>query len=517
MLSRTTLTIANRQSLANLENIRVRRTRASNEVATGLRVRKPSDDPPAAGGIIRTLSAQEGLAQFRSSLQSVGDQLRAADVAIGQAVELVTRANVLASQAANFNQTPETRAGIATEVEGLIQNLITIANTEFSGKFLFSGLAEETRPFVPDASSPDGVVYRGDQGRRAVAFPGGTEAPASLDGQTIFLMPDVFTGSGRTPGTTGAVTPYPPVGIGLSFTGGLNAVLYADLPSFFVAAAPPTVPAAGDQVAITFTATDSSFSAGITATLAGGETAAGIAAALNAQVALTPALAGKVTFLDQGGNLKIVESDTVGVGLSFTSSATGGLVTGLESGGTIGGLSAEEIAAALTAEAALDPALSTAGVRFTAVGGQVEVDSGVNTAFTAVDFARGTGFVSGLAGEHQVGGAGSANLFRVLTDLHKALLANDVDGIRATLDGLGNGVAHLSTNQGFYGSTGRQILSALEAVNQFELVNQEKLSLLRDADLARSVTELTQAQINEDATLRVMAQQPGRSLFDYLA
>jgi flagellar hook-associated protein 3 FlgL len=514
---RTTLTMPNRQSLANLENIRVRRQRATNEISTGLRVRKASDSPIEAGGIIRTQSALESLVQFRSSLQTVGDQLRAADGALNQAIDLLIRANSLASQAANFNQTAETRAGIATEIDGIFQNLVTIGNTEFGGKFLFSGLDEDTRPFLADAASPDGVIYLGDTGHRSAALPGGTEVQSSLDGQSIFVLPDTFFGSGRTAGTTGATTPYPPVGIGISFAGGLNATLYADLPSFFVAPGPPTLPNAGDQITVSVTATDGSFSASVNVTLAGGESTAQIAAALNAQVAATPQLAGKVTFLDQGGNLKIVESDTVGVGLSFTASVTGGLVTGLESGGVLGGLSAQEIAAALNAQVALDPALSSARVQFTAVNGELQVDSDVDTTFTVVDFPRGTGFVSGLAGEHQVGGINSVNVFRVLNELRTALLANDVDGIQRTLDGLGRAVAHLSTSQGFYGSTGRQILSALDVVNQFELVDREKLASLRDADLARSISDLTQAQVNEEATLRVMASQTGRNLFDFLA
>jgi flagellar hook-associated protein 3 FlgL len=506
-----------RQALTNLENIRARRQKATAEISTGLRIRRPSDGPVEAGGVVQTLSALESLSQFQTSLQAVGDQLRAADAVLNQAVDLVTRANTLASQAVNFNQTAATRAGISVEIEGIIQNLITIANTEFGGKFLFSGLAEDTRPFVRDPSSPDGVVYRGDLGRRTVAFPGGTETPASLDGVSIFLQPDSFIGSGRTTGSTGAATPNPPVGVGIHFAGGLNATLYVDLPSFFVASAPPTVPGAGDQVTATFTATDGTISAGITATLAGGETTAQIAAALNAQVALTPALAGKITFSDEGGNLKLVESDTAGVGFTFTSSATGGLVTGLEPGGVIGGLSAEEIAAALNAEAALDSVLSAAGVRFSADSGEIRIESGVDTTFTVVDFPRGTGFVSGLAGEHTIGGANSVNVFRALQDLHTALVTNDVPALQATLDGLGRAVGHLSSAQGFYGSTGSQILSVLDSARQFELVNQEKLASLRDADLAASISDLTQAEVNEEAALRVMARQTGRNLFDFLA
>lgn len=515
-IGRTTITMASRQSLENLEAVRQRRQRATEEIATGLRVARPSDGPTEAAGIVQTQTDLQALSQFGATLGGINDQLRVADTALNQAIDLLLRAQTLASQGSNFTQTADTRRSLATEVDGLLQQMITIGNISFGGKFLFSGLNEDVQPFVPDATNPDGVIYRGDQGRRSIAFPGGTEAAVTVDGQSIFLSASNFLGSGRTAGTAGAATPAPPVGVGISFSNGLTDSITADLASFFVAAAPPTVPAAGDQVTVNFASTDSSINASITATLAGGESSAQIASALNAQIAATPALAGKLTFSDAGGKLKLVESDSVGVGFTFTSSATGGLVTGLESGGAIGGLSAQEIAAALNAQVAASPALTAAKVRFSAVGGQVQVDSNVGLTFRAVDFARGAGFVSGLAGQHSLGGQEGPNVFRVLNDLHKALAANDPDAVRGTLNTLANAVQHLSNVQGFYGAAQRQVLSAVDQLKQFQLVNQDKLSSLEDADLARAATDLAQAQINEQAVLQVAGQRP-RSLFDFLA
>ncbi len=517
ILPRNTLTMTSRQSLTNLENIRTRKQRAIDEVSTGLKVRRPSDGPTQAGGVVRTRNELRNLGQFRSSLQAVSDQLRTADTALSQAIDTMIRANSLASQGATFSQTAETRASIAAEVTGLIQNLVAVANVSLGDKFLFGGLNEDTLPFVLDSASPDGVVYRGDEGRRSVGFPGGTVAPSSIDGKFIFLNPDSFRGLGRVPGAVGAAAPYPPVGVGITFSEGLNGTIYANLPGFFVASAAPSVPAAGNQVTVNFTAADGTINRSVTATMIGGETTASIATLLNAQIAVTPELAGKFTFSDQGGRLKLVESDTAGVGFSFTATATGGFVTGLESGGTVGGMSAQEIAAALNAQVALNPPLATARVRFSAVGGQVEVDADTNFSFTAVDFPRATGFVSGLAGKHKVGGLASANVFRALNDLRQALLNNDPAAILATVDAIGRAVDHLSSVQGFYGSTDRQILSVLDSLNRFELVNREKLASFQDADVVQSIAELRQAEVNEEAALRVAASQSGRSLFDFLA
>jgi flagellar hook-associated protein 3 FlgL len=518
IVPRITLGMAHRQSLADLNSIRQRGQEATNQISSGLRIRNPSDGPAEAAGIVLTNSDIHTAAQFRSNLQNVDNQLRSVDAVLNQAGDVLQRAETLASQGSNFTQTAATRASMATEVDGLLQQMITLANTSQSGKFFFSGTKEDLQPFVADPTNPDGVVYRGDQGQRSIAFPGGTESPVSVDGQTIFLNPDNFLGSGRTAGATGAATPAPPVGIGIAFSNGLSGSITADLPSFFVAASPTTAPSAGDTATVQFTSTDGAINAIITtAPFAGGESTAQIATALNTQVAATPALAGKVTFTDQGGNLKLVESDTVGVGLNFTSSSTGTLVTGLEAGGAIGGLSAQEIAAALNVQVAANPSLSSAKVQFSAVNGQVQLTSSVDVTFTAADFARGAGFVSGLAGQHTVGGAESANAFRALTDLHSALAANDPTAISNTIDGLQRAVQHISKIQGFYGAAERQVLAAIDALGQSDVVNQQKLSALQDADVAQAASNLRQAQVNEQAALAVTAQESGRNLFDFLA
>jgi len=106
----------------------------------------------------------------------------------------------------------------------------------------------------------------------------------------------------------------------------------------------------------------------------------------------------------------------VGQGFTFTSSSTGTVTTGLAGGGTIGGHSAQEIAAALNAQVALNSSLTAAGVSFTAAGGQVKASAGAGKqfTFTATDSAQSTGFVSGLAGKTRV--VGYANTLTGLGD-----------------------------------------------------------------------------------------------------
>ena len=263
-----------------------------------------------------------------------------------------------------------------------------------------------------------------EQHARGVDITGASGA-AIFEYQTSFV-----DGTGRTAGTTGATTPAPPVDVTVTFSGGLSGSITAVLDSFFVASSAPTAPAAGDTVSVSFTSADGTIERTITtAPLLGGESTAQLAARLNDQIAVDPELAGLATFSDAGGNLKVVLSDQAGQGFSFTSTTSNpSFTTGLETGATLGGHSAKEIAAALNQQVAGDPALADAGVRFTAINGEVRFDAYTAFDYTIVDNdPAGAGFVSGLAGSGSAGGGSAAATLRV-ADLGPAGVAAGLPG-----------------------------------------------------------------------------------------
>jgi flagellar hook-associated protein 3 FlgL len=514
---RPTFISHSRELLFNLRTIQNRRQSASEEVASGLRVTRPSDSPSDAAGIVRTHTELARVRQFRDNVGGVQAELRTVDGTLSEVGNVLNRALTLATQAANTTQTPQARAAIRTELEGIFRHLVLIANTSHADRYVFAGSASAAPPFEMDPSSPFGVVYRGDSGSRNVTFLDGRPAQISLPGDQIFVRPDIFTGNGRAAITPGAAPPSPPLGVGVAFSGDVDGVISADLDSFFVAAAPPGGPVGGETISVTFASSDGTTNTTITTPpLAGGESTAQIAALLNTEVAANPALAGGFTFSDGGGNLKLVEYDTVGSGYAFTSSATGGLVTGLEAGGRVGGQSGEEIAAALNARVAADPALAKAGIGFTAVNGELQVDSKVDISFTTIDFARGTSFQSGLAGTHLVGGDRSGNVFGALNELIADLTSENLANLPALVAGIKRAVDQVGGSQGFFGSTLRQIDITLSSLAEVDVINQQRLSGHQDADLIDSISTLSQSTSAEQFTLQVLSRrQP--TLLDLLA
>ncbi len=352
-----------------------------------------------------------------------------------------------------------------------------------------------------------------------------------VPGKPLFLYAEsAVTGSGRTPGTNGASTPAPPDSLTVTFSNSLGGAITANFDSFFVAAAPPTAPAAGDTVSVTFTSADGSIRRTITtAPLLGGESAAAIATRLNDRIALDPQLAAHISFSDPGnGQLKVFLADTAGQGFIFTASTSNSaFTTGLEAGGTLGGQSAGEIAAALNAQVALNPALAAAGLRFAAINGEVKIDADVRFDFTVAETPGATtdafgapdvsGFASGLPAAGTAGGAQAAFTL-TLANLSPAEIAA---GTSANPDGNDNiaalaALANAPLLRGvkfseFYaqvviavGEEGAEAAAQFETREQVLIAAQNLRDSLSAVDVNEEATRLLQFEQSYQAMLRVV-------------
>jgi flagellar hook-associated protein 3 FlgL len=255
---RTTFLSQGRDLLFQLRASQQRSAEAGFQLASGLRVTKPSDSPTDAAGVVRTTSEIARLSQFRDNLESAQAELQAVDGSLARAGDAVNRALTLASQATSIAGNEVTRTQIRNDLEGIFRGLLLVANTSHADRFLFAGNSTDARPFTINENSPDGVVYEGSSASRHLLFPDGQPGQISLPGNAIFARPDQFQGAGRTPGLTGSVAPLPPAAVGVAFSGDVEGVISADLDGFFVAAAAPTIPPGARQSALRLLATTGS-------------------------------------------------------------------------------------------------------------------------------------------------------------------------------------------------------------------------------------------------------------------
>ncbi|MGE3272443.1 MAG: flagellar hook-associated protein FlgL [Chloroflexota bacterium] len=150
-------------TIKNLRNNLERLESLHNEITTGKKLSRPSDDPSA---VARTLTYKGDLAAGEAYLRTMDASttwLNATDDALSEAGNLLQRARELAVQGANSVLTPGDMANIGAEVDHILSQMIVTGNASLRGQRLFAGEAIDADPFVASGSAP-GFTYSGDTG-----------------------------------------------------------------------------------------------------------------------------------------------------------------------------------------------------------------------------------------------------------------------------------------------------------------------------------------------------------------
>jgi len=126
------------------------------QIASGKRLQTPDQDPSGAGQVVRLEGDLAALGQYAESSRFGSDVLGAEDKALGEADNILVRAEEIATQQASSLLSPAERAAAREEVHGLLQGLTAVGNSELAGRRLFGGLALDASPPFAD---PDGAGY----------------------------------------------------------------------------------------------------------------------------------------------------------------------------------------------------------------------------------------------------------------------------------------------------------------------------------------------------------------------
>jgi flagellar hook-associated protein 3 FlgL len=144
---RITNTLMQERLLRNLQGQGSQLLRASDQVATGLRNSKISDDPVAGAQILATDTALRAVEQYRRSVTSVQARQAAEETTLDQLGDLLSRAKELATGQGSSTANATTRAATAIEVQSLIDQAISLGNLRFGSDYLFGGLDVSAPPF----------------------------------------------------------------------------------------------------------------------------------------------------------------------------------------------------------------------------------------------------------------------------------------------------------------------------------------------------------------------------------
>jgi flagellar hook-associated protein 3 FlgL len=145
--ARITQGMLNQRLLYDLHNVTSQLQTSEQQLSSGYKLNQPSDDPYGASQALKLRADLAANQQYQSNVQDANSWQNVADTALGDIGDSIQRARDLVLQGANGSNAATDRQAIVTELNQLIDSIKTDANTQYAGRFIFSGTKTNSQPY----------------------------------------------------------------------------------------------------------------------------------------------------------------------------------------------------------------------------------------------------------------------------------------------------------------------------------------------------------------------------------
>ena len=159
---------------------------ATEQLATGLRVNEPSDDPADFAADIENEAAQSQTDQYLQNTSSLEGQFQTADSTLSSVVTVLNQAISVGTEGGNSDLSASDLQALAQQVQGIQSQVVGLANTSYEGVYIFAGTAN-TQPFTLDSAQPSGVQYNGNGEVNTAQIAADRTLQSNLPGSQIFM------------------------------------------------------------------------------------------------------------------------------------------------------------------------------------------------------------------------------------------------------------------------------------------------------------------------------------------
>ena len=164
----------------NLGNISEELNKANEIASTGKRINDLSDDPV---GLTQSLSIQSSLAnieQMQRNIDYGNSWLSASESALTSVETILSDTKALCVQMANGTIGADQRSAAAETVQNNLEEIVSLANANVAGNYIFSGTKTDTIPFDQDGN------YYGDNNGFAIKISKNSTIEIGNDGDAVF-------------------------------------------------------------------------------------------------------------------------------------------------------------------------------------------------------------------------------------------------------------------------------------------------------------------------------------------
>jgi flagellar hook-associated protein 3 FlgL len=173
--------------VGSLGSISATEQQLTSELSSGLGVTNLATNPVAVGQstlLGGAISREDAYVQASVSAQS---QMQVADSALGEVVSQLTSAITVVTGAANGTNNSADLQAAGVQIAGIRDQMLSLANTQYQGQYLFGGSDGSVQPFTQDNSTaPATTTYNGDTALAYTTTDTGQKIQRNLPGSQVF-------------------------------------------------------------------------------------------------------------------------------------------------------------------------------------------------------------------------------------------------------------------------------------------------------------------------------------------
>lgn len=172
--------IANR-SLSDMQRANTRVADAQQQVSTGNRILRPSDDPQGVERAVRLRADLAATNQYMATATASMGWAQATDDALSGINDLLQKARDLVVQGGNDSMSQKDRADLAAQIDQIVGQAKTTGNATFDGQYIFAGQKTDAAPYDPSGAD----AYSGDTGAIVRTIGPGVSVRLNASGGTV--------------------------------------------------------------------------------------------------------------------------------------------------------------------------------------------------------------------------------------------------------------------------------------------------------------------------------------------
>ncbi|WP_282033773.1 flagellar hook-associated protein FlgL [Metabacillus indicus] len=187
---RVTQSMLAANSLRNLSKSYEKMGTYQDQLATGKKISRPSDDPVVAMKGMHYRTNLTEVEQYQRNISEAYQWMENSEAGIEQGTQVLQRVRELVVQASNGTNSPEDLKAIGAEIKQLKEDLVGSANTQVAGNYIFNGTETKKAPVTLNADGTVTVLV--DKSPFEVEVSKGVSLKANINSDNVFSE-ELFT------------------------------------------------------------------------------------------------------------------------------------------------------------------------------------------------------------------------------------------------------------------------------------------------------------------------------------